>query len=1239
MRRIKYLDSMERSLLEHIDELHREHHTKGWHMPRFLRLFFLYALFAIHRAWLILTTKPMHSFTELHPQNPNGEWPVSYVEHLHFCFRTRLYTLGSLFFLSASMIIVVLLAQLNDRTRPTYAFTLIQTPTTEQEVTDADSEQENQDTEENQEDTNSESEEEELGSDQETSGTPSSLQDDSGTDQNVSPSTFSSAFFESAEIVTILVTNTNSSGAGSFSNAINIINGLPGADSYIIELSASGTIDINGGGDIAPIEKQVFIENVSGGEIVLDGSLDPAGACIEFTSAAQNSSIEGITFENCTTAILVDQADGVTISSAADPVAISGGQDGIVIDDADNVTISSAQIGESDLSGTGMIVDGDGTVIESVEVTHAENGIEVLAAATNTTIRSSFIGVFDDGTGNGNRGNGISIAGSNTLVGGTESADGNTIVANGGQGVSVQNTSDTTIAFNTIGQTENGNGGTGISLSLEADDVATIENNTIEGNGDGGIFINGGSLHTITGNEIERNTGNGIAIESGATDTVIGGEGIGNSMIANTLNGVLIEGASTKQIEVTQNSFGENGLLPIDLSDGSNNAIASVVIDEATTDQVTGSGASAGAGGRVELYVEENDLLSYVGSDDTIAESGEWTVSISDDLADKEVFALLIDAQGNTSEFSEGVLVDTEEEDFSLSHSIVSQKRSATVTAKTSLDTTARIQYGTSPTRLTQKISSSSLKKTHIFSLEELLPDTTYYYRIIARNATNSTAQSAVREFSTKTTNPSVTSLEGDFSVTTEPENLLFQGSAEYSGKTQFRFFDVLAQKEFALCNTNEELICELPYTLSLGEYDIFFSSITDSGSVIESSQAHRFIVSKPEPTEILTTDVRSSDYLSRVVVDETVTIVGIQPKKSTLLLTVNGEKIPQKDILSTGEQSFSATVSLASLQREKDYLIEGRFVSTKTGDPVGEEIYYPFSFEFPPVAEPVVIETVDVVPGETNEFENEETLTPPEENPQQEEEEETEQEIEEEVVTPSEQEEEQEQEESDAEIRKRINTLLRTQLQIEAIQHILDEQGNVIREELLKQNADGQIILRNTRTVGLRPTRFLSFGNTNEVDILQISGVSDPFAKITLTIFSDPIVQVTEADEEGKWKIHVAVSDLPEGQHTAFLKAESQGVESDEIEIARFVVIQDETLSNTSWIFIINSIIAVCVLSILITVKIEHRKEQKRIREIRAQRKMITPQELVTELRKKQTEKKVQDDDSDDDLHSTLDI
>ena len=66
-----------------------------------------------------------------------------------------------------------------------------------------------------------------------------------------------------------------------------------------------------------------------------------------------------------------------------------------------------------------------------------------------------------------------------------------------------------------------------------------------------------------------------------------------------------------------------------------------------------------------------------------------------------------------------------------------------------------------------------------------------------------------------------------------------------------------------------------------------------------------------------------------------------------------------------------------------------------------------------------------------------------------------------------------------------------------------------------------------------------------------------------------------------------VPADTLDAGKHTASVQVESQGVVSDSVEIANFVIVEDQKLSNTTWVVIVNVFIAVFILILVLGIQL----------------------------------------------------
>jgi parallel beta-helix repeat protein len=257
---------------------------------------------------------------------------------------------------------------------------------------------------------------------------------------------------------------------------------------------------------------------------------------------------------------------GGTVAGAGN--VISGNHDdGVEIDHANDNTVLGNLIGTelnsaNPLKGTaalpnvgnGILVHGDagyntiGGTASGAGNTISGNdrsGVEIASGASNNLFEGDWIGTKTNGTAAlGNVLNGVVITGgsktTSNIIGGTVSGAGNVISGNKQQGVYLEDSSSgTLLEGNWIGTNF---GGTAVVANLWdgvlVDDVSgttiggteTGAGNTIAGNGDYGVHINGNS----TGSLLEGN--------------FIGTNSAGSSKLSNGWDGVYIDGSSGNTI-------------------------------------------------------------------------------------------------------------------------------------------------------------------------------------------------------------------------------------------------------------------------------------------------------------------------------------------------------------------------------------------------------------------------------------------------------------------------------------------------------------------------------------------------------------------------------------------------------------------------------------------------------------------------------------------------------------------
>ena len=253
-------------------------------------------------------------------------------------------------------------------------------------------------------------------------------------------------------------------------------------------------------------------------------------------------------------------------------------------------------------SGSGNVISGN-----------LQDGVRIDGAAFNT-LAGNIVGL--DVTGSTILGNGVvgirlfNQAQSNT-IGGTTPEERNVISGNGTVGIAIANsqTSQNVVIGNYIGtsitgQLARGNATHGIAINDANNNTiggtTVAERNVISGNSSAGVFITGSGAtgNTISGNYIglsasgtvRRGNGtSGVLINSSASNNTIGGTspGSGNVISANTVNGVLMDGASFNV--VAGNIIGLDPTGTIDLGNNQDG----VALNSGSTNNVIGGTVAA----------------------------------------------------------------------------------------------------------------------------------------------------------------------------------------------------------------------------------------------------------------------------------------------------------------------------------------------------------------------------------------------------------------------------------------------------------------------------------------------------------------------------------------------------------------------------------------------------------------------------------------------------------------------
>ncbi len=345
---------------------------------------------------------------------------------------------------------------------------------------------------------------------------------------------------------------------------------------------------------------------------------------------------------------------------------ISGnGSHGIVLRRASRNRIQGNHIGtnptgsapiRNGATGISIEVDAAANVIGGSSPAHRnvisgneDNGIRVRASGSMNRIEGNFIGVDATGTtGVGNGEDGIRIENTaGTIIGGTAPGSGNIVSMNGDDGIDFSGAQGTVVQGNVIGSDATG------TINL--------------GNGDAGMNIFNSGGNSIGGTQ--SGAGNVIAFNKNVRDRAgirIAGTSTQNAMLGNAIYANLGFGIDLMPGGITANDLGDSDT-------GPNNLQNFPVLTAATLRSslsVTGTFNSvASTTFRIEFFA--NDTLDPSGHGEgqrylgfaEIATDANGNALIDVDLsaagisAGQFITATATDADGNTSEFSAGVVV------------------------------------------------------------------------------------------------------------------------------------------------------------------------------------------------------------------------------------------------------------------------------------------------------------------------------------------------------------------------------------------------------------------------------------------------------------------------------------------------------------------------------------------------------------------------------------------------------
>jgi CSLREA domain-containing protein len=283
---------------------------------------------------------------------------------------------------------------------------------------------------------------------------------------------------------------------------------IPIAQLTPVPFSVSSGCSINVTGSALPaVTRSVFINGQSqpgwtSNPIIELVGTSAGGGANGLTLQAGNSTVRGLVINRFSRAGLeLANAGGNTVQgnwiglNSAGTSASANATEGINVFNSPNNTIGGTT------AATRNVVSGNGN-----------NGIVLAGTSTGNLIQGNFIGSNAAGTGRvGNNSIGIYVGTGGNTIGEDDPGQGNVVVANGNQGIFIENGSDNEVLGNTIGTNAAGasglgNNGTGLWLQNAPNTTVggTIAGagNVISGNGWTGIWVGGSTNLLIQGNTV-----------------------------------------------------------------------------------------------------------------------------------------------------------------------------------------------------------------------------------------------------------------------------------------------------------------------------------------------------------------------------------------------------------------------------------------------------------------------------------------------------------------------------------------------------------------------------------------------------------------------------------------------------------------------------------------------------------------------------------------------------------------
>jgi Bacterial Ig-like domain (group 3) len=459
------------------------------------------------------------------------------------------------------------------------------------------------------------------------------------------------------------------------------------------------------------------------GEVIISGSTAfplPSGNIIEGNYIGTD--VTGMFGLGHAHGVIVNGGTGTIIGGTSDGAGnvISGesnNSDGILLTESDYIVTQTPG------PTTGTLIEGNyiGTnPAGTPRLGNSLDGIGINGGATGNTVGGTVPGAANVISGNARQG--IDIAGNGNLVEGNyigTDASGTMRLGNGGDGIRfASGAANNIIGGVGAGNIISANSLFGVQITAGNNSAAApCNNNSVVGNfigtnaagnaglgnGASGVDIDSGSSNNVVaGNAIEGNAADGVVVSSGASNNTIGGTtaGSANTISTNSGDGVFVQSATG--VSILGNSIGGNGGLGINLdgATNANNSQAAPLLGLAcASDSGTViAGTLAGTAGttyRLEFFVNPPPVApssvqgqTFLGAVSvTLNTTGQFTAVFSTaNLAGQWITATATDPNGDTSQFSTGLLFGKAATSSSLQAAIAALPSASTFTFPISSD-------------------------------------------------------------------------------------------------------------------------------------------------------------------------------------------------------------------------------------------------------------------------------------------------------------------------------------------------------------------------------------------------------------------------------------------------------------------------------------------------------------------------------------------------------------------------